>query len=72
MLGTLLSAAGVASAATAATEQAASSGELSAEIQEQIECVVLFRIPIPFIDGGIPVYESTVVTWIIMAVILLI
>ena len=72
MLGTLLSAANVAPAAAAVAEQASSLGGLSAEIQEQIECVVLFRIPVPFVDGGIPVYESTVVTWIIMAVIVLI
>ncbi len=72
MLSTLLSASNVAPTAAAVAEQATSSGGLSAEIQEQIECVVLFRIPVPFIEGGIPVYESTVVTWIIMAVIVLI
>lgn len=44
---------------------------ISEEIAEQIECEVVFRIPVPFIDGGIPVYESTVVTWIIMAVLVL-
>lgn len=46
-------------------------GSISEEIQEQIKCEVVFRIPVPFIDGGIPVYESTVVTWIIMAVVVL-
>lgn len=44
-------------------------GSISEEIKEQIECEVIFRIPIPGISGGIPVYESTVVTWIIMAVV---
>ena len=68
MLSTLLSAAPV---AVAATEQASATTGLSAEITEQIECNVLFHIPFPFVDGGIPVYESTVVTWIIMAVIVL-
>ncbi len=42
------------------------------EIMEEIECKILFSIPVPFIEGGIPVYESTVVTWIIMGVITLI
>ena len=45
---------------------------ISTEIVEQINCEVLFTIPVPFIEGGIPVYESTVVTWIIMAAITLI
>ena len=45
---------------------------ISEEIIEQIQCEVVFRIPVPFIEGGIPVYESTVVTWIIMGVITLI
>ena len=47
------------------------SGSISEEIQEQIKCEVVFRIPVPFIDGGIPVYESTLVTWIIMAVVVI-
>jgi F-type H+-transporting ATPase subunit a len=47
-------------------------GNISEEIQEQIESNVVFSIPVPFIKGGIPVYESTVVTWLIMAVIVLI
>lgn len=42
---------------------------ISDEINKQISCDVVFRIPVPFVDGGIPVYESTVVTWIIMAVL---
>lgn len=46
-------------------------GSISEEIQEQINCEVVFRIPVPFIEGGIPVYESTVVTWIIMAVLVI-
>lgn len=45
------------------------SNQISEEINEQIKCEVVFRIPVHFIDGGIPVYESTVVTWIIMAVL---
>lgn len=72
MVTPLLNIANAASSAVAATEQASASSGLSAEIKEQIECVVLFKIPVPFIEGGIPVYESTVVTWIIMAVIVLI
>ena len=44
-------------------------GSISEEIKEQINCEVVFRIPVPFVEGGIPVYESTVVTWIIMAVV---
>jgi F-type H+-transporting ATPase subunit a len=47
------------------------SNTISEEINEQINCEVVFRIPVPFVDGGIPVYESTVVTWIIMAVVVL-
>lgn len=46
-------------------------GSISEEIQEQIKCEVVFRIPVPFIEGGIPVYESCVVTWIIMAVVVI-
>lgn len=45
------------------------SKSISEEINEQLTCEVVFRIPVPFIEGGIPVYESTVVTWIIMAVL---
>lgn len=44
---------------------------ISEEIIEQISCEVVFRIPCPFVEGGIPVYESTIVTWIIMAVLTL-
>lgn len=46
--------------------------DISEEIQEQLSCDVVFHIPCPFIEGGIPVYESTVVTWIIMAALVLI
>lgn len=38
------------------------------ELVEQLGCKVLFTIPV---FGGIPVYESVVVTWIIMAVVFL-
>ena len=72
MFNTMLNVADIAPVAAAATQQASASADLSVEIKEQIECVVLFRIPVPFIDGGIPVYESTVVTWIIMAVFIFI
>lgn len=72
MFNTMLSVADIAPVAAAATQQASASADLSVEIKEQIECVVLFRIPVPFIAGGIPVYESTVVTWIIMAVFIFI
>ena len=72
MLNTMLNVADIAPVAAAATQQASASADLSVEIKEQIECVVLFRIPVPFIAGGIPVYESTVVTWIIMAVFIFI
>ncbi len=44
---------------------------ISEEINEQLKCDVVFSIPVPFIDGGIPVYNSTVVTWIIMAVLVI-
>lgn len=71
MLSAFFGAVGAAPATVAATEQAASTSGISAEITEQIECAVLFKIPVPFIDGGIPVYESTLVTWIIMAVFVL-
>ncbi len=47
------------------------SSAISEEIKDQIECKVLFHIPVPFIEGGIPVYESTLVTWIIMGVIVI-
>ncbi|SDA12290.1 F-type H+-transporting ATPase subunit a [Ruminococcus sp. YE71] len=42
---------------------------ISEEILEQINCEVIFRIPIPGVSGGIPVYESTIITWLIMAVV---
>ena len=71
MLKSILGTGNIAPLAVAAANQASSAPDLSTEIKEQIECVVLFRIPVPFIDGDIPVYESTVVTWIIMAVFVL-
>ena len=33
---------------------------------EELNCDVVFKIPI---FGGIPIYESVVVTWIIMAAV---
>lgn len=35
---------------------------------EELNCDVVFKIPI---FGGIPIYESVVVTWIIMAAVFL-
>lgn len=43
-------------------------GELADMLAEELECQVVFTIPI---FGGIPVYESVVVTWIIMAVLVI-
>lgn len=43
--------------------------DISKEINEQLKCEVVFRIPVPFIKGGIPVFESTVVTWAIIAIV---
>ena len=57
---------------SAAAPAILSEGGVAEEIMEEIECAVVFRIPVPFIEGGIPVYESTVVTWIIIAAITLI
>lgn len=45
--------------------------DISEEINEQLSCDVVFSIPFPFVKGGIPIYESTVVTWIIMAVLVI-
>ena len=39
------------------------------ELLEELNCKTVFKIPI---FGGIPIYESVVVTWIIIAVIFLI
>lgn len=69
MFSTLLSAAPMTVAATEAAS--ASTSGISTEITEQIECNTLFHIPFPFVKDGIPVYESTLVTWIIMAVIVI-
>ena len=55
-----------------AAQSVVMSNSVADEIMEEINCEVVFRIPVPFVDGGIPVYESTVVTWIIIAVITLI
>ncbi len=40
-------------------------GNLSEELMEELNCKIAFTIPVL---GGIPVLESVVVTWIIMAV----
>ena len=37
-------------------------------LMEELNCETVFTIPL---FGGIPVYESVVVTWIIMAVVFL-
>ena len=42
--------------------------QLSEIINEELQVKTVFRIPI---FGGIPVSESVVVTWIIMAVMIL-
>ena len=36
-------------------------------LMEELNCETVFTIPI---FGGIPIYESVVVTWIIMAVVI--
>lgn len=41
---------------------------LAEELVEELNCETVFSIPL---FGGIPVYESVVVTWIIMAVLIL-
>ena len=43
-------------------------GDLGEKLMEELNCEVAFEIPV---FGGIPIYESVVVTWIIMAVIVL-
>ncbi|MCI2049132.1 MAG: F0F1 ATP synthase subunit A [Lachnospiraceae bacterium] len=43
-------------------------GKLSADLQEQLNVTTVFRIPI---FGGIDVSESIVITWVVMAIILL-
>ncbi len=47
------------------------SSNIAEEITEQLSCNIIFTIPLPFIKGGIPVYESTVVSWIIIAVLVI-
>ena len=42
--------------------------ELSKQLMEELNCETAFTIPV---FGGIPVAESVVVTWVIMAVLLL-
>ena len=42
--------------------------DLVNNLMEDLNCETVFTIPL---FGGIPIYESVVVTWIIMAVILL-
>lgn len=42
-------------------------GGIAETIQEEMQCEEVFRIPV---FGGIPVYESVVVTWIVMGVFL--
>ena len=42
-------------------------GGIAETIQEEMNCEEVFNIPI---FGGIPVYESVVVTWIVMGVFL--
>ena len=43
-------------------------GDLAEKLTEELNCETLFTIPI---FGGIPISESIVVTWIIMAVLVL-
>ena len=52
-------------------------GDLAERLMEELECETVFKIPIsiPGIAAyadGIPVYESVVVTWIIMALLILV
>ncbi|MCR5676993.1 MAG: F0F1 ATP synthase subunit A [Agathobacter sp.] len=44
------------------------SSSLATELVEELNCETVFTIPV---FGGIPVYESVVVTWIVMAVLIL-
>lgn len=44
-------------------------GDLAERLMEELTCETVFTIPI---GDGIPVYESVVVTWIIMAVMVII
>lgn len=44
-------------------------GSLAEDLMKELECETVFTIPI---GNGIPVYESVVVTWIIMAVLIVI
>lgn len=71
MFSTLVSAAEVSAETVAATEAASETSGVSAEIMSQIDLQPVFDIHVPFIDYKIPVFESTIVTWIIMAVIVL-
>ena len=49
-------------------ERGDSLGDLAGKLIEELECETVFTIPI---GGGIEVAESVVVTWIIMAVLLI-
>lgn len=44
-------------------------GSLAEDLMKELECEKVFTIPA---GGGIPIYESVVVTWIIMAVLILV
>lgn len=44
-------------------------GSLAEDLMHELECETVFTIPI---GNGIPVYESVVVTWIIMAVLIVV
>lgn len=47
-------------------------GSLSEELQEQLTNKIMFYIPCPGLEKGIPVAQSVVGTWIIMAVVLVV
>lgn len=52
-------------------------GDLAERLMEELECETVFTLPIripaiPQYADGIPIYESVVVTWIIMAVLILV
>ena len=43
-------------------------GNLAEKLTEELNCKVVFTIPV---GDGLPIYESVVVTWIVMAVLVL-
>ena len=43
-------------------------GSLSEKLMEELNCKIMFTIPV---GDGLPIYESVVVTWIVMAVLVL-